>query len=158
MPPFEALYEAYFDEVYRYAFSLCGHKETAEDVTAETFLKAMQHMETFRGDCDYKVWLFSIAKNTFYSFCRTQKRFADDPPDEALPSRQNTEDAVIAAAQAEEILKALRTLPEPYREVFSMRVFGELSFRQIGTLFGKTEHWACVTFHRARQKLKSIVE
>ena len=140
MPPFEALYEAYFDEVYRYAFSLCGHKETAEDVTAETFLKAMQHMETFRGDCDFKVWLFSIAKNTFYSFCRTQKRFADDPPDEALPSRQNTEDAVIAAAQAEEILKALRTLPEPYREVFSMRVFGELSFRQIGTLFGKTEH------------------
>lgn len=158
MPPFEALYEAYFDEVYRYAFSLCGHKETAEDVTAETFLKAMQHMETFRGDCDFKVWLFSIAKNTFYSFCRTQKRFADDPPDEALPSRQNTEDAVIAAAQAEEILKALRTLPEPYREVFPMRVFGELSFRQIGTLFGKTEHWACVTFHRARQKLKSIVE
>ena len=158
MPPFEALYEAYFDEVYRYAFSLCGHKETAEDVTAETFLKAMQHMETFRGDCDFKVWLFSIAKNTFYSFCRTQKRFADDPLDEALPSRQNTEDAVIAAAQAEEILKALRTLPEPYREVFSMRVFGELSFRQIGTLFGKTEHWACVTFHRARQKLKSIVE
>ena len=158
MPPFEALYEAYFDEVYRYAFSLCGHKETAEDVTAETFLKAMQHMETFRGDCDFKVWLFSIAKNTFYSFCRTQKRFADDPPDEALPARQNTEDAVIAAAQAAEILKALRTLPEPYREVFSMRVFGELSFRQIGTLFGKTEHWACVTFHRARQKLKSIVE
>ena len=157
MPPFEALYEAYFDEVYRYAFSLCGHKETAEDVTAETFLKAMQHMETFRGDCDFKVWLFSIAKNTFYSFCRTKKRFADDPPDEALPSRQNTEDAVIAAAQVEEILKALRTLPEPYREVFSMRVFGELSFRQIGAVFGKTEHWACVTFHRARQKLKDLV-
>ena len=53
---------------------------------------------------------------------------------------------------------ALRMLPEPYREVFSMRVFGELSFRQIGAVFGKTEHWACVTFHRARQKLKSIVE
>ena len=158
MPPFEALYEAYFDEVYRYAFSLCGHKETAEDVTAETFLKAMQHMETFRGDCDFKVWLFSIAKNTFYSYCRAQKRFADAPPDEDLPAGENTEDTVIAAARAAEILKALRTLPEPYREVFSMRVFGELSFRQIGAVFGKTEHWACVTFHRARQKLKSIVE
>lgn len=157
MPPFEALYEAYFDEVYRYAFSLCGHKETAEDVTAETFLKAMQHMETFRGDCDFKVWLFSIAKNTFYSYCRAQKRFADAPPDEDLPAGENTEDTVIAAARAAEILKALRTLPEPYREVFSMRVFGELSFRQIGTLFGKTEHWACVTFHRARQKLKGLV-
>ena len=154
MPPFEALYKAHFEEVYRYVFALCGHKETAEDVTADTFLKAMQHLGSFRGDCDFKVWLFRIAKNTYYSYCRKRKHLADTPPEADLPAPDNTENTVLQTAQAMEIHRALHALEEPYKEVFSLRVFGELSFRQIGEIFGKTDHWACVTYHRARQILR----
>ena len=70
MPSFESLYEAYFEEVYRYAFALCGHKETAEDVTAETFLKAMQHLGTFRGDCDFAATPILMYHAIFELYCK----------------------------------------------------------------------------------------
>ncbi|MBQ9506153.1 MAG: sigma-70 family RNA polymerase sigma factor [Clostridia bacterium] len=154
MPPFEELYRAYFAEVYRYALALCRHKETAEDVTAETFLKAMRRLGSFRGDCDFKVWLFGIAKNTYYSMLRKDAKLTGEPPEETAADAPTPEDAVLQSAEAMEIHKALHALPEPYKEVFSLRTFGELSFRQIGELFGKTEHWACVTYHRAKEKLR----
>lgn len=154
MPPFEELYRAYFAEVYRYALALCRHKETAEDVTAETFLKAMRQIGSFRGDCDFKVWLFTIAKNTYYSMLRKDAKLADELPEETAADAPTPEDAVLQSAEVMEIHKALHALPEPYKEVFSLRAFGELSFRQIGELFGKTEHWACVTYHRAKEKLR----
>ena len=154
MPPFEELYRAYFAEVYRYALALCRHKETAEDVTAETFLKAMRQIGSFRGDCDFKVWLFTIAKNTYYSMLRKDANLTGEPPEETAADAPTPEDTVLQSAEVMEIHKALHALPEPYKEVFSLRTFGELSFRQIGELFGKTEHWACVTYHRAKEKLR----
>ena len=154
MSPFEELYRAYFTEVYRYALALCRHKETAEDVTAETFLKAMRRLDTFRGDCDFKVWLFGIAKNTYYSMLRKDANLTGEPPEETAADAPTPEDTVLQSAEVMEIHKALHALPEPYKEVFSLRTFGELSFRQIGELFGKTEHWACVTYHRAKEKLR----
>ena len=154
MPPFEELYRAYFAEVYRYALALCRHKETAEDVTAETFLKAMRQIGSFRGECDFKVWLFTIAKNTYYSMLRKDANLTGEPPEETAADAPTPEDTVLQSAEVMEIHKALHALPEPYKEVFSLRTFGELSFRQIGELFGKTEHWACVTYHRAKEKLR----
>lgn len=154
MPPFEELYRAYFTEVYRYALALCRHKETAEDVTAETFLKAMRRLGSFRGDCDFKVWLFTIAKNTYYSMLRKDANLTGEPPEETAADAPTPEDTVLQSAEVMEIHRALHALPEPYKEVFSLRAFGELSFRQIGELFGKTEHWACVTYHRAKEKLR----
>ena len=154
MPPFEELYRAYFAEVYRYALALCSHKETAEDVTAETFLKAMRQIGSFRGECDFKVWLFTIAKNTYYSMLRKDANLTGEPPEETAADAPTPEDTVLQSAEVMEIHRALHALPEPYKEVFSLRAFGELSFRQIGELFGKTEHWACVTYHRAKEKLR----
>ena len=123
MPPFEELYRAYFAEVYRYALALCRHKETAEDVTAETFLKAMRQIGSFRGDCDFKVWLFTIAKNTYYSMLRKDAKLTGEPPEETAADAPTPEDAVFQAAE----------------------------------LFGKTEHWACVTYHRAKEKLRKML-
>ena len=60
--------------------------------------------------------------------------------------------------QSLEIHQALHKLSEPYKEVFSLRVFGELSFREIGQIFGKTENWARVTYHRGKLKLQETLE
>ena len=56
------------------------------------------------------------------------------------------------------IHRVLHTLKEPYKEVFSLRVFGQLSFGDIGSLFGRTANWACVTYHRACQKIQAEME
>ncbi len=140
-------------EVYRYVFSLCRDESVAEEVTQEAFYKAMEHLDRFRGTCKLSVWLCQIAKNTYYTFVKKQSRYASDGevPERGTPG---FEEAFLDRETAWELHKRLHRLHEPYREVFSLRVFGELSFSQIGELFGKTDGWARVIFYRARQELR----
>ena len=56
------------------------------------------------------------------------------------------------------LYQKLHALPEPYREVFMWRVFADLSYKQIGDIFSKTDNWACVTYHRARKMIKNRLE
>ena len=74
MADFEAIYAQYYDSVYKYVFSLCGEETTAEEITQETFYKAMEHMDRFDGRCKLYVWLCQIAKNTLYTYAKKQKR------------------------------------------------------------------------------------
>ncbi len=154
MPEIEDVYNAYFKDVYLYIYSLSGDKHVAEDITAETFMKAIQSIDNFKGNCDIRVWLCQIAKNSYFSYLRKKKKDVDL---ETLPERADdcVVDDMIAASEASmKIHEVLHSLSEPYKEVFTLRVFGELSFKQIGHLFGKSENWACVTYHRARNKIK----
>lgn len=153
MADFEEIYTLYFELVYRYVFSLCRDEAVAEEVTQEAFYKAMEHLDRFRGTCKLSVWLCQIAKNTYYTFAKKQSRCASDGE---VPERGGPgfEEAFLDRETAWELHKRLHRLHEPYREVFSLRVFGELSFSQIGELFGKTDGWARVIFYRARQELR----
>ena len=158
MEEIEALYERYFRDVYLYALSLCGESHTAQDVASETFLKALESLEGFQGRCDIRVWLCQIAKNTYFSQLRKRRR---EIPAELLPEKQEKTEPEALAERTDDsaaLHQILHLLPEPYKEVFSLRVFGELSFRRIGALFGKTENWACVTYHRARDKIRKEME
>jgi RNA polymerase sigma-70 factor (ECF subfamily) len=148
---FEDTYNAYFKDVYLYICSLSGDQHLAEDITAETFIKAMKAIDSFKGNCDIRVWLCQIAKNSYFSYLRKNRKFVDL---EKLPERADEHDVAEMIAAAE----ALHNLNEPYKEVFTLRVFGELSFKQIANLFGKSENWACVTYHRARKKIKERME
>lgn len=154
MADFQEVYDLYFRDVYRYALSLCRNELVAEDITQETFYKALEKLDTFDGKCKVSVWLCQIAKNTYISECRKDKHrdFNADVLD--LSAEGNIEDRLFDRETAFAIHKVLHTLDEPYKEVFSLRTFGELSFRQIAELFGKTESWARVTYHRARLKIK----
>ena len=150
---FQEVYELYFKDVYKYVLALCRDEHTAEEVTQETFFKALKSIDSFRGQCKLYVWLCQIAKNTYFSMAAKEKKrsYEDSLPEEAEDALEN---ALLTKESAFEIHKVLHDLEEPYKEVFSLRVFGELSFRQIGQLFGKTESWARVTYHRARLKIK----
>ncbi len=155
MPDFEAVYRQYFADVYKYALALSGNPHTAEEVTQETFFKALSAIDSFRGDCQLRVWLCQIARNQYLTICRERKKFADSGE---APGDGGIEEGFADRDAARRLHALLHELPEPYKEVFSLRTFGELPFSQIGELFGKTESWARVTYFRARQKLKEAFD
>ena len=149
----EKMYDAYYMRVYSFTMTLCGDQNLAEDVTQETFSRAMSKSASFRNESDEVTWLCAIARNLFLDEKRRQTRTEQMP--EEIPSKEKTpEQLTMDRDSSFRIHIALHALDEPYREAFELRVFGELSFREIGTIFGKTENWARVTYHRARLKLQ----
>ena len=157
----EELYRTYFDIVYRYIRSISQDGALAEEVTQETFFKALKKADQFRGDCDVRVWLCQIAKNTLYDHLKKQKKqlLGDEKLEKAESAGgELLEEKLAQRSQAMEIHKVLHRLSEPYKEVFSLRIFGELTFREIGMLFGKSENWARVTYYRARVKIGEELE
>lgn len=157
MDSFEKLYSEYYDAVFRYALSLCRSRELAEEVTQETFFKALKGIDSFRSECKLSVWLCQIAKNTFFTMAKGSERQRDLPMETAA-SEQSIEQQIVNKETALAIHRLLHELPEPYKEVFWMRTFGELTFSEIGAIFGKTDSWARVTYHRAKLKLKEGVK
>lgn len=161
MTDFEKVYKAYFMDVFRYLKKLTRDEHLAEEITSETFFKAMKSLHSFRGDCDIRVWLCQIAKNCYFSYLKKHHKSIPIDYLEAIDFSGQTapaEESILEHSDALHIHTLLHNLAEPYKEVFMLRVFGELSFKQIGKIFGKTENWACVTYHRARTKIKESME
>lgn len=154
MTDFNEIYTQYFRDVYKYAFSLSRNKSTAEEITQETFFKALKNIDKFDGKCKLYVWLCQIAKNTYFSFIKKEKQYDHLTDIESSLCDEDIEKQLFTKEAALEIHKALHNLQDPYKEVFTLRIFGELSFFQIGEIFEKTESWARVTYHRAKIKLK----
>jgi len=154
----EELYNHYFKDVFLYIKGLSQDQHIAEDITSETFLKAINSIGGFQGNCDIRVWLCQIAKNCYFSYLRKHRKQVNW---EIVPEQVADVDIEVAMDKAEtslQIHQVLHNLKEPYKEVFTLRTFGELGFKQIGDLFGKSENWACVTYHRARKKIRNEME
>lgn len=156
MTDFEIIYSQYFADVYKYALSLCRDGTLAEEITQETFFKALKNIDKFKGNCKIRVWLCQITKNTYFSAYQKNKHITDESHEEN--EGECIEQKLIDSETVWEIHKILHLLDEPYKEVFTLRVFGELSFLQIAELFEKTESWARVTFHRAKIKIKEVLK
>jgi RNA polymerase sigma-70 factor (ECF subfamily) len=147
------MYEAYYMRVYSYVVTISGSRELAEEITQETFCRAMTKSASFRREADEVTWLCTIAKNLFYDEKRRQKKTGPIPEDVEAGGK-SIEQIAADRDSSFRVHLALHALEEPYREIFELRVFGELGFKDIGTIFGKTENWARVTYHRARLKLQ----
>lgn len=157
---FEQIYSTYFKSVYRYIWKLSGDEHIAEEITSETFLKVMRSIGDFRGECDMRVWICQIAKNTYYSYLKKIHRTAsvDETELESLEDpKAFIEEQIVIQDEVQQIREILHTMPDPYKEVFMWRVFGELSFKEIGALYSKTDNWACVTYHRARKMIQDKI-
>ena len=152
MADFSEVYELYFQDVYKYALSLSRDAQVAEEITQETFFKALKSIDSFKGQCKLYVWLCQIAKNTYFTYAAKEKTRGGGA--EWLVSGDSLEEKMLQQETAFEIHRILHRLEDPYKEVFSLRILGQLSFKQIGELFGKTESWARITFHRAKLKIK----
>ena len=149
----EKMYEAYYMRVYSYVVTISGSCELAEEITQETFCRAMTKSASFRREADEVTWLCTIAKNLFYDEKRRQKKTGPIPEDVEAGGK-SIEQIAADRDSSFRVHLALHALEEPYREIFEQRVYGELGIKEIGPIFGKTENWARVTYHRARLKLQ----
>lgn len=152
---FEEIYARYFREVYYYLWSFCADEELCEELAQETFFKALKKIDRFDGRKDVRAWLFTIAKNSYYSALRKsgrQVKLEEEPP---ADWQRPLEEALDDADTAFRVHALLHRLREPYKEVFSLRVFGELSFETIGRIFGKSAGWARVTYYRAKTMIQN---
>lgn len=151
MQPMDEVYRDYADLVYRFLLAKTGNESIAEELTQETFYQAVKSSDRFDGSCKVSTWLCAIAKNQLYSYFRKNRRHEDiDDVELTTPS---AEDVCLDAQQKVALMKALHAVPEPYREVLYLRLFGNLSFREIGEIMEKTENWARVTFYRGKEKI-----
>lgn len=156
MQDFDKIYSEYFTEVHKFVLTLCQNSELAEEITQETFFKALKSIDSFKGKCRIGTWLCQIAKNTFYIHTKKYGRQTNFSL-ETVASYENIEQKFENKETAYRIHKVLHKLNEPYKEVFWLRTFGELSFSQIAALFDKTESWARVTYYRAKTIIKEEV-
>ncbi len=153
---FEKLYNAYFMKIYSFVFIIVKNPDLAEEITQETFFKALKTNKQFEGKASEYTWLCAIAKNTAYDVLKRHNK--RDTLAEDIPSEINFLQDIENKETIFRIHEYLHSMDEPYKEVFQLRVFGELSFADIGKIFKKTESWARVTYHRARLKLQKKMQ
>ena len=158
MQDIEEIYKKYFETVNKYLFCLTHNNNISEELTQETFYKAVKKINTYKGECKMSVWLCQIAKNLWYDQCRKNKKFVNI--DEAnllnIQDLNILEDQVILKDGKVSLFKKMQNLDEKTREVMYLRITGELSFKEIGLVLNKTENWARVTFYRGKKSLEEV--
>ena len=165
MQPMDEVYREYARVVFGFLLTRTRNEDLAEELTQETFFQAIRSSDRFDESCKVSTWLCGIAKNVLLTYKR--KHPENEQLDEALaseefqksaPSGPSAEHEALDNLGRLELMKRLHALPEPAREVMYLRVFGGLSFSEIGEIHGKSENWARVTFFRAKEKLRKDVE
>ena len=155
MQNIEEIYKEYFQVVNKYLFCLTHSNDLAEELTQETFYRAVKTIDKFKGNCKIQVGLCQIAKNLWFDELKRNKRYKDyDGESDILILKDNTEDAAILNYEKVDLFKKMQTLDEQPKEVIYLRLTGALSFREIGDILHKTEYWARVTFYIGKQKIK----
>lgn len=157
---FTDVYNEYAGPVRRFLLSLTQDEETAEELTQETLYRAFLHIDRFREESSLYSWLCQIAKNLYLNERKKLVRrqaSAAKPLLDGVKSEDWTQ-TLLRKEQAMLLHQVLHLLSEPYKEVFTLKVFGELKFKEIANLFGKTESWAKMTFYRAKERIVKGME
>lgn len=151
---FKEIYESCEPKVYRFLLSLCRDENLAEELTEETFYQAFLHINRFEGRCEIRTWLCQIGKNLYYKEMKRQNRFSHQQiTDDISESNENPFHSIENRQKAIEIHRILRTMSDDYREVFTLHIFAELTFKEIAQIYDKSESWAKMTFYRAKATL-----
>jgi len=151
----EMLYNEYFKTVYKYLICLTRNKETAEDLTQETFCKAIDKIDTFKGNCKISVWLCEIAKNLWINEVKKKNRITlVNSEDDFVDMKYSIEDDFLLEEDKVELHKKIYNLDSQTKEIFYLKLFADLTFKEIGEIMGKSEVWARVNFYRGKQKIK----
>ncbi len=157
MQDMEQIYEQYFETVNKYLFCLTHNNDISEELTQETFYKAVKKIDTYKGECKMSVWLCQIAKNLWYDHCKKNKKVISIEEELLeIQSNDTIEEKVISNDEKISLYRKMQKLDEKTREVIYLRITGELSFKEIGVILNKTENWARVTFYRGKNQLKEV--
>ena len=160
MQSLEEMYKDNFDTVYKYLVCLTHDINTSEELTQETFYKALKNIHRFKGESKLSTWLCQIAKNLWYDELKKKKitniSFEENLNFIETASSENVEEKIVSKDNKIKVYEKLQKLDNLTREVMYMRITGDLSFKEIGTILNKTENWARVTYYRGKQKLKEV--
>lgn len=156
MEEFSELYELYFKDVYRYILAISKDSDIAEEITQDAFLKALKYIRKFKGGCSIRVWICQIAKNSYYTYIKKGKSLCNLEEVE-ISTEESLDEEIIRQESLLEINREFNNLSEPYKDVFYLRIYMNLSFAEIGEAYEKSESWARVTYHRAKLKIRSKV-
>lgn len=151
---FEKIYQEYGKTIYSFLFSLSHDEQLSEELTQETMFRAILHYDSFRGDCKLSVWLCQIAKNLYYEWHNKNRKTLS--LEETFISYEDEKDVSLDLADketAQDILRQLHTLDEPYKEVFMLHALGDVSLKDISRLFQKSDSWARVIYYRAKNMI-----
>lgn len=155
MQDIQKIYEEYFKTVNKYLFCLTHNSNISEELTQETFYRAVKKIDTYKEDCKISVWLCQIAKNLWYDQCKKNKIATNTTKDLLDEQYANVvEEKVILNEKKIELYKRMQQLDEKTREVIYLRTTGELTFKEIGDILNRTETWARITFYRGKNQLK----
>ncbi len=148
----EEIYQQYAQTVYKFLLSKTGDEHLSEELTQETFYEAIKGIHRFDGKSKISTWLCAIAKNRLSVYRKKHPDFAlIDEITESVPSAERE---YIESREKVELFKRLHLCPEPYKEIIYLRIYGNLSFKEIGEIMGKTENWARVNYYRGKEKLR----
>ena len=151
---FEQLYREHYSFIFKYLMSLCHSADLAEELTQETFFRAYINLKKLRNEAKATIWLCQIAKNLYFIWYHDQKKSDRFPGEYEFIAPVNIEKAYERKVLSEKTMQCLKHIAEPYKEVFKLYILGELSLKEISFIYGKSESWARVTFHRAKQKIR----
>jgi len=156
---FHEIYEKYSSGLYSFILKMYRNEQLAKDILQDTMLKAMESADKFEGKCSVRTWLCTIARNIYLDYLKkSENKNISLESAEKAGEPQNFEQVFADSETALKIHRFLHCLDESYREVFTLRVFAELKFSEIGSIFGKSENWAGVTYYRAKQKLIQLLK
>ena len=162
MDSMEEIYMKHGKMIYGFLLTRTRDPGLAEELTQETFYQAIRSIRRYNGACKLSVWLCQIAKHLYYDHLKHQKRhpmLSMEELERAAPENDGMPEISLLRRDAYvSIHKAIHSLREPYREIFLLRALSELSFREIGEIFGRTENWARVTYYRAKVMLAERLE
>lgn len=156
MQSVEQVYKEHAQTVYRYLLSITRDAHLSEELTQETFYQAVKSIGKYDSSCKMSTWLCSIAKNVLRTYQR--KHPIMDEMVEQIPLKDQTEDVVLANMSKVNLFKNLQKMEGETKDVLYFRLFGELSFKEIGEILGRTENWARVTYYRGKEKLRKELE
>lgn len=156
MHDFETIYNDYFNLVYKYLFALTNNHDLSEELTQETFYKAILKINTFRKESKITTWLCKISKNLLLNYIRHNKKIDISNIDDfnIVSCLENIEDIIILNEEKKQLYNEIKKLDKTTRLVILYRINGNLSFKEIADIFDKSEAWARVTFYRGKQILK----
>ena len=165
MEELSEIYKSYANEVKKFLICLTSNADLAEELTQETFYQAVKSIGRYNGECKMSVWLCQIAKHSYYNYLKKEKRYKYISIENMMKSGKDIqskvdlpEDELIKRNTFDSIHKEIQLLNEPYREIFLLRTSINLSFKEIGEIFDKSENWARVTYYRAKLKLAERID
>ena len=153
---FDEIYKKYAKKVYYYILKMCGNKEMAEDILQHTFLKAIEHADSFENNCSITTWLCQIARNTYLDEMKKREHNNISLNEEIEAYSDDILKVLIDQNEKVQLYKHIHKLKEPQKEIILHRLIC-MSYKEIGEVFNQRETWARVNFYRAKEKLQKMI-